>query len=77
MTEISANTVFKTPRLWHHVRTAPFLALVALEIDQLTKLVARDSLPTGDSIPLAAGFRLANVENPGIAFGVSAPSAVS
>jgi signal peptidase II len=56
--------------------TAPFVALVALEVDKVTKLVARESLPTGESIPLAAGFHLANVVNPGIVFGISAPTAL-
>jgi signal peptidase II len=63
--------------LGQQVRTAPFLALVAVEIDQLTKLAVRESLTTGESIPLVANVHIANVVNPGIVFGVSVPTAVS
>jgi signal peptidase II len=63
--------------LWQQVRTAPFLALVAVEMDQITKLAVRESLLTGESMPLAANLRLANVENPSIAFGIPVPPALS
>jgi signal peptidase II len=65
------------PGLWHQVQTAPFLALVALGIDQLTKLVVRESLAIGESIPHEGRLRLTHVANPGIAFGISASSTVS
>ena len=63
--------------LGQQVQTAPFLALVAVEMDQITKLAVRESLPTGASIPLAANLRLANVVNPSIAFGIPVPPALS
>ena len=63
--------------LGQQVRTAPFVALVAVEIDQITKLAVRENLSTGDSILLAASLRLTNVANPGIAFGIPVPLALS
>jgi signal peptidase II len=63
--------------LGQQVRTAPFVALVAVEIDQITKLAVRENLPTGDSIPLAASLRLTNVVNPNIAFGIPIAPALS
>lgn len=70
----------RSPRvlgLWHHVQTAPFLGVVALELDQLTKLVVRETLLPGESIPHDARLRITNVENPGILFGMPASPLVS
>jgi signal peptidase II len=63
--------------LWHHVQTAPFLGLVALELDQLTKLLVRETLLPGESIPHDARFRITHVFNPGILFGAPASPLVS
>lgn len=63
--------------LWRHVQTAPFLGVVALELDQLTKLLVRETLSPGESIPHDARLRLTNVENPGILFGAPASPLVS
>jgi signal peptidase II len=63
--------------LKHQMQTAPFMALVSLELDQLTKLAVKESLPVGESIPVATGLHITNVVNPGIALGVSVPFTVS
>jgi signal peptidase II len=65
------------PALWHHVQTAPFLALVALELDQLTKLWVRQCLQLGESVPDGSRLRITHVANPGLLFGTSASSTVS
>ena len=67
----------KTLALGQQMQTAPFLALVAMEVDQLTKFGVRQSLPMGDSIPQAADLRITNVVNSGIVLGISVPPAVS
>jgi len=63
--------------LWRHVQAAPFLGLIALEVDQLTKLVVRETLPLGESIPHDARLRITHVVNPGIMFGAPASPIVS
>jgi signal peptidase II len=63
--------------LWHQVQTAPFLGLVALELDQLTKLLVRETLLLGESIPHEARLRITHVVNPGILFGTPASPLVS
>jgi signal peptidase II len=63
--------------LWHQVQTAPFLGLAALELDQLTKLVVRETISPGESIPHEARLRLTNVVNPGILLGTPASPLVS
>jgi len=63
--------------LWQHVQTAPFLGLVALTVDQLTKLLVRETLLPGESIPLDARIRITHVVNPGILFGAPASPLVS
>jgi signal peptidase II len=63
--------------LRHQVQTAPVVALVSLELDQLTKLAVKESVPVGESIPLATGLHIANIMNPGGVLGVPVPFAVS
>jgi len=63
--------------LWHQVQTAPFLGLVALVLDQLTKLLVRETLLPGESIPHETRLRLTHVVNPGILFGAPASPLVS
>ncbi len=63
--------------LRHHVQRAPFMALIALGLDQLTKLCVRETLLLGESIPHDGRLRITHVTNPGIAFGISASSGVS
>lgn len=63
--------------LWQHVQTAPFLGLVALELDQITKLLVRQTLLPGESIPHDARIRITHVVNPGILFGAPASPLVS
>ena len=65
------------PGLLHFVQTAPFLGLVALELDQLTKLLVRETILPGESIPHDARLRLTHVVNPGILFGAPASPLVS
>ena len=77
MKRVATSPDSKRLALGQQMSTAPVLALVAVEIDQITKLAARESLTAGDSIPLSANLHIANVVNPGIAFGVSVPTAVS
>jgi signal peptidase II len=63
--------------VWNHVQTAPVLGLVALELDQLSKLVVRETLLPGEAIPHDARLRITNVVNPGILFGAPASPLVS
>jgi signal peptidase II len=77
MRDVVGSRDIKMPGLWHQVQAAPFLALVALELDQLTKLLVKESLPQGESIPHDAGLAITHVVNPGIVFGVSASATVS
>jgi signal peptidase II len=63
--------------LWRHVQTAPLLGLVALELDQLTKLLVRETILPGESIPHEARLRITHVVNPGILFGTPASPLVS
>lgn len=62
---------------WHYVKTAPFLALVSLELDQLTKLSVRETLALGESVPGGGSLRLTHVVNPGVVFGIPASPTVS
>ena len=61
----------------HLVGTASLLALVALEIDQLSKLWIRETLAFGESIPNEGSVRLTYAVNPGVAFGIPSSPAVS
>jgi signal peptidase II len=63
--------------LWRHVQTAPLLGLVALELDQLTKLLVRETILPGESIPHETRLRITHVVNPGILFGTPASPLVS
>jgi signal peptidase II len=63
---------------WRHlVGTASLLALVALEIDQLSKLWVRETLALGESIPREGSVRITHAVNPGVAFGIPASPLVS
>ena len=63
---------------WRYlVGAAPFLALAALELDQLSKLWVRESLVLGESIPLGGSLHLTHVVNPGVIFGIPASPIVS
>ena len=77
MRKIAASRDVQIPGLWHQVQTAPFLALVALEADQLTKLWVRESLPLGEAIPQESWLRITHVVNPGIFLGVPASPMIS
>ncbi len=57
--------------------SAPFLALVALEIDQLSKLWVRETLALGESVPREGILHLTHVVNPGVVFGIPASPTVS
>jgi signal peptidase II len=50
---------------------------VALGLDQLTKLLVKECLLLGESIPHEGRLRLTHVANPGLVFGISASSTVS
>ncbi len=77
MRKLTVGRDANMPGLWHQVQTAPFLALVALELDQLTKLWVRECLRLGESIPHEGCLRITRVVNPGMFFGASASSTVS
>lgn len=77
MTKLAVLKDANTLGLWQQVQTAPFLGLVALELDQLTKLVVRETLLPGEAIPHDARLRITNVVNPGILFGAPASPLVS
>ncbi len=66
-----------TPRLWHQIQPAPFLVLLALVLDQLTKVCVRWWLLPGESIPDGGRLRLTYVVNPGVLFGAPASPTVS
>jgi signal peptidase II len=51
--------------------------LTVLALDQLTKLLVRETVPLGESIPPEARLRITNVVNPGILFGAPASPLVS
>jgi signal peptidase II len=48
----------------------PLIAGVVVVLDQITKVVVRASLESGDFIGLVPGFGLTRVRNEGIAFGL-------
>jgi signal peptidase II len=77
MTRLAVLRSPGTLSLWRYVVTAPFLGLVALGLDQLTKLVVRETLLPGEAIPHDARLRLTHVVNPGILFGAPASPLVS
>src|SRR5512136_1982372 len=77
MTKIAVLRGPSTMGLWHYVLTAPFLGLAALELDQLTKLLVRETLLPGESIPHEAHLRITHVVNPGILFATPASPLVS
>ena len=58
-------------------KSAPIVALLALEVDQISKLWVREGLVLGESIPQEGVLRITRVANHGMIFGVPAPSAVS
>lgn len=63
---------------WRHlVGTASLLALVTLEIDQLSKLWVRETLALGESIPSEGSIRVTHAANSGVAFGIPASPPVS
>jgi len=67
----------RTSGLWHLMQAAPFLALVALEVDQLTKLWVRESVTLGEAIPQESWLRMTHVVNPGIFLGIPASPLIS
>lgn len=74
---MAASRAGNALRLCQQSQTALVLGLLALEADQLTKLVVRVTLSPGESIPHQARLRITNVVNPGIFFGTPASHAVS
>jgi signal peptidase II len=66
-----------TPEPWHQIQTALFVGLVALELDQLSKLWVRETMELGKSIPHEGHLRITHVVNPGIFFGTPASHTVS
>lgn len=56
---------------------APFLILVVVAVDQLTKLCVRECLALGESIPDGSRLRLTYVVNPGMFFGAGASSTLT
>ena len=77
MTETADSKTCASPAWRNWVRSAPFLALVALELDQLTKLCVRETLALGESVPAEGSLRLTRAVNPGVVFGIPASPAVS
>jgi len=63
---------------WRYlVGAAPFLALLVLELDQLSKLWIRETLALGEEIPCGGSLCLTHVVNPGVIFGIPASPVVS
>ena len=77
MSEALESAELKASGPRHLVGTASLLALVALEIDQLSKLWIRETLAFGESIPNEGSVRLTYTANPGVAFGIPSSPAVS
>ena len=65
------------PGSWRQVQKPPFLVLAVLALDQLTKLLVRESLALGESIPDGSRLRLTYVVNPGMFFGTGASSTLT
>jgi signal peptidase II len=63
--------------MWRLMLAAPFVALLALEADQLTKLWVRESLTLGEAIPQDSWLRMTHVVNPGIFLGIPASPLIS
>jgi len=61
----------------NHMTASPILALSVVLVDQLSKLWVRESLPLNTSIPQESSLRISHVVNPGLLFGISAPTVVS
>lgn len=75
--EAASSRDLRAAGLWRLMQAAPFLALVALEADQLTKLWVRESLTLGEAIPQESWLRITHVVNPGIFLGVPASPLIS
>jgi len=67
----------RTSVTWRAILAAPFVALLALEADQLSKLLVRETLTLGEAIPQEAWLRLTYVINPGILLGLPASPMIS
>lgn len=67
----------RTSGIWRLMLAAPFVALLALEADQLSKLLVREAMTLGEAIPQEAWLRLTYVVNPGIFLGLPASPMIS
>lgn len=77
MSEALGNGELEASGRRHLVGTASLLALVALEIDQLSKLWVRETLALGESIPSEGSVRITHAVNRGVGFGIPASPPVS
>ena len=75
--EAAGSRDLRAVGLWHQMQAAPFLALVALEADQITKLCVRESLTLGEALPQDSWLRMTHVVNPGIFLGIPASPLLS
>ena len=62
---------------WVSYRVPFVVVVVVLMADQLTKLLVRENLAVGESIPQEGAIRLTHVTNSGIIFGIDVPPVVS
>jgi signal peptidase II len=62
---------------WLSYRVPFVIVLLVLTADQVTKLLVRENLAVGESIPQEGAIRLTHVTNSGIIFGIDVPTVVS
>ncbi|MCX5991805.1 MAG: signal peptidase II [Chloroflexi bacterium] len=77
MNRIAENSKAMLSGLWDQLPTAPLIALLALEADQISKLWIRESLVLGESVSHEGVLRITRIANSGVIFGAPAPLAVS
>lgn len=57
--------------------SASLVAVAVIVVDQISKQLARSGIDASDPIDLVAGFKLSDVRNSGVAFGIDAGSDVA
>lgn len=77
MNRITTNSKAMLSGLWDQLPTAPLVALLVLEVDQISKLWIRESLVLGESVSHEGALRITRIANSGVIFGAPAPLAVS
>lgn len=62
---------------WLSYGTPLFLALLVVLVDQISKILVRENLAEGESVPQEGFFRITHLTNNGIIFGLDAPQVLS